>query len=220
MSDEVAAGRLRVEPLRVLVAIGLLVALVLTIEGLCTPPEVVIEMPKAMTMAPVGDCDPELVEELARRVGMALLCDVKAADVAIPLPPNPGRPERDQYRAADIIDFIHTTLAGGGSHTLAVTEEDLYSDDMNFVLGLAEVRGRGAVISLARLRPEYYDQPPDRELLLERATKTSIHEIGHMMGLRHCPNEQCVMHFALSVAAVDAVPPEFCPRCARRLGLR
>jgi predicted Zn-dependent protease len=41
-----------------------------------------------------------------------------------------------------------------------VANADLYAPGMNFVFGLADSDGRRAVISLARLRPEFYGSPP------------------------------------------------------------
>jgi archaemetzincin len=98
-----------------------------------------------------------------------------------------------------------------------VTEADLYASGLNFVFGEAAVPGQVAVMSLARLRPQTPGHGMDRGLLLERATKVAIHELGHLMGLGHCANETCVMWFANSAGELDRSGREFCRSCGRRL---
>jgi archaemetzincin len=41
--------------------------------------------------------------------------------------------------------------------------------------------GRAALISLFRLKPEFYGEPANEELFLERAVKEAVHELGTPM---------------------------------------
>jgi archaemetzincin len=74
-----------------------------------------------------------------------------------------------------------------------------------------------AAISLARLRQEFYGQPPNREILLQRALKEALHETGHMFGLVHCADRNCAMSLATNIRHIDAKRAEFCAGCAARL---
>jgi archaemetzincin len=96
-------------------------------------------------------------------------------------------------------------------YALAVTEKDLYVEEMNFVFGLALPKDKSAIISTHRLR--------DREdkLYLERAVKEAIHEVGHLKGLEHCPNAKCVMHFSNALKDTDIKGKTFCPKCQEKL---
>ncbi|RLI00978.1 archemetzincin, partial [Candidatus Bathyarchaeota archaeon] len=96
---------------------------------------------------------------------------------------------------------------------LGVTDVDLYAPGLNFIFGEAELLGEAAIISLCRLRPEFYGKQPNRDLFTERAIKEAIHEIGHTLGLRHCPNPTCVMHFSLHIGMTDRKRREFCHGC-------
>jgi archaemetzincin len=81
------------------------------------------------------------------------------------------------------------------------------------VFGEAECPGKAALISLWRLRPEYYGSSPKIELFVERGTKEALHELGHTLGLRHCSNPFCVMYFSNSIFETDRKQSLFCNKC-------
>ncbi|WP_456423457.1 archaemetzincin family Zn-dependent metalloprotease [Thermococcus sp.] len=100
---------------------------------------------------------------------------------------------------------------------LGITELDLYEEGLNFIFGVANPSLGSAVVSLHRLRNEFYGLQPDEEVLLERAIKEAMHELGHVFGLSHCPNRRCVMHFSNSLLDTDFKGPTYCPRCEEKL---
>ena len=73
-----------------------------------------------------------------------------------------------------------------------------------------------AVVSLARLRQEFYRLPADREIFLERAVKEALHESGHMFGLVHCADRTCAMSLSTGVRQIDGKSASFCGPCAAR----
>jgi archaemetzincin len=97
---------------------------------------------------------------------------------------------------------------------LGVTPLDLYVPSMNFVFGEARCPGRVAVISTARLKPNH---PNDINLFGNRVAKEAVHEIGHMLGLKHCPDLLCVMHFSERLADTDKKQEDFCAECNQNL---
>jgi archaemetzincin len=108
--------------------------------------------------------------------------------------------------------------AGEGARILGVTEMDLFVPVLTFVFGEAQLDGRCAVISLQRLREEFYGLPANPALLRERAVKEAVHELGHTFGLRHCPDWRCVMASTHAVERLDLKSAEFCEGCRRVVG--
>jgi len=100
---------------------------------------------------------------------------------------------------------------------LGVTDVDLYESGLNFIFGLANPYLGSAIISLHRLKPEFYGNDEDEELLKERAIKEAMHELGHVFGLEHCKDIKCVMHFSNSIVDTDLKGKNYCERCEKEL---
>jgi archaemetzincin len=100
---------------------------------------------------------------------------------------------------------------------LAVTDFDLYKTSHRFVFGDADETQGIAVVSINRLRSEFYGEPSDANLLFQRTLKESIHELGHAFGLKHCYNARCAMYYSNSIFETDNKMPQFCDACDRRL---
>ena len=126
-------------------------------------------------------------------------------------------PGRGQYRSTAILEMLLRLLPNDAEKLLAVTGRDLFVPVLTFVFGQAQLGGRAAVVSLARLRQEFYGLPPNREVLVERAAKEALHEAGHMFGLVHCTDRNCAMSLATNVRQIDAKQPALCAPCRARL---
>src|SRR2546423_122816 len=89
---------------------------------------------------------------------------------------------RRRYHAGPILGrLIRLRLAA--EPLLGVAALALFAPGLNFILGQARGGGRVGVTALARLPPEFWGRPADRQLFLQRAIKEAIHELGHTYGL-------------------------------------
>ena len=89
---------------------------------------------------------------------------------------------RKQYLATAVVEWLqHHTEYLDHERMLGVINHDLYVPDLNFVFGLAS--GRIAVMSLARLRQEFYGLLIGRLIFERRALTEALHELGHTYGL-------------------------------------
>jgi archaemetzincin len=99
---------------------------------------------------------------------------------------------------------------------LGVTEFDLYKTSHQFIFGSSNPGQRCAVVSLNRLRAEFYGEPADENALFQRLLKESVHEIGHTLGLKHCYNARCAMYYSNSIFDTDNKHSQFCDVCDKR----
>jgi archaemetzincin len=121
---------------------------------------------------------------------------------------------RCQYNSKLILKDLIRHCPQGILGLMGVTPVDLFVPILKYVFGLAEMEGRCAIISVHRLRPQFYDQPPDRDLLAARVKKTALHELGHCLGMTHCRNRRCVMNASTKIEATDYKQQDFCPTCS------
>jgi archaemetzincin len=124
-------------------------------------------------------------------------------------------PPRRQYDSPEILVRLRRTKRDPGDKVLGVVDVDLFSPGFEFIYGEAEVATGVGTLSLFRLRPE--NSRNGNEILLERAVKEAIHELGHLFGLRHCRNRRCVMRFCPEISGVDEKMAAFCSKCSVKL---
>jgi len=133
----------------------------------------------------------------------------------LPLPEETFNKTRRQYSSTNLLSKVHNYAKKEKAldKILGVMDADIFVPNLNFVFGEAECPGKAALISLCRLRPEFYGAAPNIELFVERSTKEAVHELGHTLGLRHCLNPFCVMYFSNSIFETDRKQSLFCNRC-------
>jgi archaemetzincin len=133
-------------------------------------------------------------------------------------------PSRGQYQSVELLKALVQAAPVDTARLLGVTEVDLAIPMLSFLFGQAQLDGTIALVSLCRLRQEFYGLPPDEEVLRERAVKEALHELGHTFGLTHCEQAECVMSLATHIGLVDRKSQRYCARCgahlARRLAVR
>jgi archaemetzincin len=121
---------------------------------------------------------------------------------------------RNQYYSTAILQAMQP-FAEPGARLLAVASMDLYVPVLTFVFGEAQLSGSCAVVSLHRLRDEFYGLPVREDLMRERLVKEAVHELGHTFGLQHCDDWRCVMTSSHGVERVDVKGTDFCSLCGR-----
>ncbi|MEM1540450.1 MAG: archaemetzincin family Zn-dependent metalloprotease [Candidatus Bathyarchaeia archaeon] len=164
----------------------------------------------------IGHVDLEVLKRICENINMFFpkaRCQIISETFA--LPQEAFDKIRRQYRSDLLLGLVasYAKKAKNLNRVLGTVDADIYVPGLNFVFGEAECPGKAAVISLWRLRPEFYGAPLNFELFVERGAKEAVHELGHTFGLTHCKNPFCVMYFSNSIFETDRKKGIFCNMC-------
>ncbi|MEW6410602.1 MAG: archaemetzincin family Zn-dependent metalloprotease [Nitrospirota bacterium] len=173
---------------------------------------------KRIFIIPVGTVDSSIVSGIANGLKEKFRCEI-GIDKEIPIPLDAYNNKRRQYHSTTILGELRFLKLKDFDRILGVIDVDLFVPELNFVFGEADISRGVAVISLTRLRQEFYGLHPDNGIFQMRAIKEATHEIGHTYGLGHCPNKKCIMHFSNSLRDTDIKGPGFCDICRSNLGI-
>jgi archaemetzincin len=168
-----------------------------------------------ISVIPVNTIDPQLLTRLALCLEERFLasCVVRSP---LSVPKSALNSVRKQLFFGSVASKLAGANEGREGIVLGITEFDLYKTSHHFIFGSASESHHCAVVSLHRLRPEFYGEPADENQLFQRLLKESVHEIGHSMGLKHCYNARCPMYYSNSVFDTDNKFSNFCEACEKR----
>ncbi|MFT7155427.1 MAG: archaemetzincin [Parvicella sp.] len=138
-----------------------------------------------------------------------------------------------RYRADTLIRFLRDRKEIiNADFTLGLIKQDIsctkYSDYKSKTIkspeykykdwgiyGLGFCPGPSCIVSSYRLK-----KGTSKVNFIARMRKVSCHEIGHNLGLPHCPDEACIMQDAAeSMSTVDGVKLHLCNECRSKIGL-
>lgn len=139
-------------------------------------------------------------------------------NLSFPLNEKAYDPSRKQFNALILLNQVcRLKFEKDLPLCMGVTAADIYVPGMNFIFGIADNARGCAILSVARLIYAHYEA--SSEILRERVLKEAAHELGHLLGLNHCNNQNCLMSFSNSVLEVDRKKPLICNNCKSLLGI-
>jgi archaemetzincin len=169
-----------------------------------------------ITLKPIGSIDNYILEELKEKLNQTFGCPVEVIPEAIKLEQFYDS-KREQHLGSKLLARLKKSGVAKDEKVLGIVDIDLYAPGLNFIFGQADIISGVAIISLCRLRQEFYGSPSDEALFLDRTIKEAVHELGHTFGLEHCKNARCVMHFSNSLPDTDWKQAAFCSQCRPKL---
>jgi len=167
---------------------------------------------RSVAICPVGQVEERILGHLAECISAkcGLTCEIFSR---MKNPKYAYDETRRQYNSKLILKYLVQKCSPGVLRFIGITPLDLYVPILKFVFGLAQIEGQCAIISLHRLSPQFYDQPSNPVLLMDRVEKTLLHELGHTFGITHCRDRRCVMFSSTRIEDTDFKQSDFCPTC-------
>src|SRR5215471_15584493 len=166
-------------------------------------------------LLPVGTISHSLLENLRADLPKSLRIECEIHPLR--LDPAPSyHAERQQFHSSELLQRMHQLVRTKDWRLLAITDVDLYIPILKYVFGEAQMGGPGAIVSIFRLRQEFYGLERDDGLLRARLLKESVHELGHTLDLRHCEDYRCAMASSHAVEWIDLRESSWCEACRRK----
>jgi archaemetzincin len=173
--------------------------------------------PPVVYLQPLGSALPEADVALVERALRVLIgAEVRRLE-RVDLPATAFYAPRARYRADKLLGFLNARRPAGSGRILGLTAADISTTKGAFadwgVIGLGELPGTASVISIYRCRRRARDAAQARA----RLAKAAVHELGHTLGLNHCPTRGCLMQDAEGQVATADGEYDFCAACRARL---
>lgn len=81
------------------------------------------------------------------------------------------------------------------------------------IFGLAHCPGSSCIVATKRI------QHKNTNIFYDRLLKITLHEIGHNLGLKHCPNKKCLKTDVVeSISTIDNTEMKLCDVCTETTG--
>jgi archaemetzincin len=168
-------------------------------------------------LQPLGDGLPDADVALVERAVRAMLGHDVRRLPRVALPEAAYYPPRKRYRAGRLLTFLNRLLPADATRILGLTAVDISTSKGRYsdwgVIGLGEMPGTASVISSFRC----HKKSRGPEHARERLAKTAVHELGHTLGLDHCPTVGCLMQDADGKVATSDGEYDFCGTCRATL---
>ncbi len=122
-------------------------------------------------------------------------------------------PARRQYNGTSLLGKIDSKFGTGSDKIVGLFNVDLFIPILTYIFGQAYLNGRTGIVSIFRFSNERYGIKKDNKIVVDRFRKEVIHELGHMFGLIHCYDANCVMRSGTYVEDIDQKSHKLCTRC-------
>jgi archaemetzincin len=183
-------------------------------------------MKKIIYLQRIGDVDPRILIVLQKNMKRFFReYNIKIKILPDKLPLFEFEFYKEQYDASKVKKRLIKHVNNRNYYRiLGVMDVDISSkllkkNKKNFIFGTADMPknkfGR-ALISVTRLRENFYERSENLAQFELRVLKEAIHELGHTFGLEHCDN-LCVMRCSNTIDDTDKKPPNYCEACLKKL---
>jgi archaemetzincin len=167
-------------------------------------------------LLPVGNIDLGLIEHLRDLIPQCLKVECEILPFTLD-PAAAYHPERLQFHSSEIVERMQRMIRPKDWRFLAIADVDLYIPILKYVFGEAQMGGPCGLVSIFRLRQEFYGLDRDDSLLKERLLKEAVHELGHTLGLKHCEDYRCAMASSHAVEWIDLRGSFLCDFCQNQI---
>jgi len=178
-----------------------------------------VDCPRSLEVVPLGKPSRRLIADLATALRERFTFCVRVHE-RVRLPAAAWYQPRKRWRAEKLLDALDDLETGDAWKVVGITGAPISTTkgaryDWG-IAGLARLPGRSSVLTAYLFRRVKKRSPKTYNRYM---IDLVFHELGHTLGLPHCPLDRCIMADAKGNALRSArsCSHEFCPRCTRRI---
>lgn len=178
-----------------------------------------IEPRLVVHLVPLGDVSLETLEVASR--GLRAHGPIAPViEARRPLPAAAKTSEKGRFSAHALLVDLEAVPAAPGEKVLGVADVDIVAPKNGVahwgLLGLGSLDDKTCVLSTFRMRREWENGGVPEALVRERLWKVALHEVGHTIGLPHCPEVACLMRDGHGTVKTVDDEHELCDACKAR----
>jgi len=175
-------------------------------------------MPRVVVV-PIGNVPLDLTSFIVDSVKQRFEFEV-ASEPGVEPAANAWYQPRKRWRAERLLDQLDGLEVGAAIRVIGLTEQPISTTKGKIydwgIAGLGQLPGKSCVLTAYLFRGL---KKKDRAHYLRYMENLVLHELGHTLGVDHCPLDRCIMADAKGNAlrAARASINEYCPRCHNQL---
>ncbi len=170
-----------------------------------------------IVVVPLGEVDFMLVNRLATNIGQVFNRSVDILK-GMKVPDEAYNVIRSQHYASIILQKLERIKANSKEQIVAVCEEDIYLPDEAYVLAHFDTVSGTAVVSLNKVRQEFYGLPEDETKVYDRLFKLAVQQVAFLSEVAGCRNPVCINYYSMNMMDIDHRGNKLCDICRRQLG--
>lgn len=166
-------------------------------------------------LVPIGAVAARRIEQTARSLEAHVAVSVQVHP-RYPFPHSAKSTRANAYKAESLLDWLDSLPLPSEGKRMGLTDADIVTRKGSIpiwgILGMGSIDGRCSVLSTYRMERKWEGGAPEA-LVEARLWKIAVHELGHTLGLDHCPKVGCIMEDGHGTVKTIDRDETLCPSC-------
>lgn len=168
-----------------------------------------------VAILPLGQVDEAELEFLAYVLRNFFSLRTKLMS-AVTVPKKFYHSKRKRYDADLLLEYVNSYRPKKAGMIVGVFNESMFCEGNKNILGYAHLTNGTMVYSTKDL----HEGCADINIKRRRSEWIIIHEMGHVFGFEHCPNNNCALNEVCDYDYLNTTKPAYCLECLEKITIK